>query len=102
MAKYDCVLVQRSDEDGMYASEIMEILDIMELKDSDEVDFVRIEGDSSISMGFILMEAAARIDFQVGKDSGFENSVKRVMNDTRLETENHLYDFAGINTYMYY
>ena len=57
MAKYECVLVQRADVDGLYRDEIITLLDRMDLKKREEVEFVRFEGDSSIVEGFILLDA---------------------------------------------
>ena len=103
MKKIDAVITQRSCEDGLCVSEIIKLLQHLDLAGSEEVYPIYVEGDNAVAFGFIRNQTVTDVlGDEIGKGSPFEEALLAVVNDTELETPDHLYDFAGVRTLMYY
>lgn len=103
MEKINAVFTQRSFEDGLTASEIVQLLKPLNLAEDEEVYPVFVEGNNAVAFGFIRNQAVAGIlNDEIGCSSQFERELRKVVDDMRLETPDQLYDFAGVRTYMYY
>lgn len=101
--RIDAVLTQRVGEDGFTRKEIQELLGHLHLEEEEEVDAVYLNADSCILFGFIRMQICEeQLSFDIGEHSSFGKAVIAVANDTELETQDGIYDFAGVKTYMYY
>lgn len=102
MENLDAVFTQRSDVDGLTKAEILALLEHLGVTGDDEVYPVIVDGEFAMAFGFIRNEIANRVNLDVGKNSSFARELLTVVNDTRLESTDHLYSFAGIRTLMYY
>jgi len=99
----DAVLTQRSGEDGFTFDDIIELLNKLQLKDGEKVDAICLDGDSAIVFGFIRMVVSEeKLSFDTGPESDFGRQLLTVVNDVTMESEDGRYQFAGVDTLMYY
>lgn len=96
-------MTQRSAEDGFYKEEIHQLLEILDLDDAEEVDIIWLEADTAVVFGFIRFSVSEeKLSFDTGQNSAFGREVIAVANDQMLESDDCLYNFAGIRTFMKY
>lgn len=99
----DAVVTQRSCEDGFTKTDILRLLDSLALGPDEEVDAIYLEGDSAIAFGFIRMAVSEeKLSFETGPQSDFGRELLTVVNDVTMENEDCRYQFAGVETLMYY
>ena len=101
--KIDAVLTHRSPGDGFYQEEVQQLLECLCLDDEEEVDAILLEANEAVIFGFIRFSVSdEKLDFDTGPNSASAQEVIAVANDQELETDDGLYDFAGVKTLMRY
>lgn len=101
--KVDAVVTQRSAEDGLTGKEVVELLQNLALDDNEEVYPIYAEGDSSVAFGFIRNSVITEVlGDEFGSGSSFEEALLKVVNDVELDSNDCVYEFAGVKTLMYY
>lgn len=101
--RIDAVLTQRAPGDGFYRQEIIDLLDKLDLDETEEVDPIWLDADQAVVFGFIRFKASEEIlDFQTGSDTKFGRAVIAMANDAGLENQDGIYCFAGVKTLLQY
>ena len=95
---YDAAFFQRQiDDGGLYPEELRKLLNMLDY-DAPLLP-LEIEGNSCIAIGFILEEAADRLDFDYKDLFSF---VREILNDINKETPNNEYIFDGLDIFLGY
>lgn len=92
--KYDVVLVEKELTEGIKEGDILSMLSLMK-----EQEFIQIEveSDHSCAMGFIGLQTAESINYDLVKLKEF---LSGILNDMDQETETNDYIFENMNVYM--
>jgi len=92
--KFDVVLYERELDDGLDRIEIQELLDLCK---TTKVIPLEIQGEYSTAMGFITLEMAESMNYNLDP---FEEYVKSILDDMENETENHEYEYDVFRMYL--
>lgn len=92
--KFDVVLYERELDDGLNRIEIQELLDLCK---EEKVIPLEIQGEYSVAMGFITLEMAESMNYNL---DSFEEDVKMILDDMNQETENHEYEYDVFKMYL--
>lgn len=96
--KYDVVLIEKPFFEGI---SFLEIKSLFNLLLTDEVYPIEIQSNcESSAMGFIISEAADKIDYAYETNTYFANFITDILDDMKNESEDHTYEFKGLKIWL--
>lgn len=96
MHKFDIVLLEKPEEEGLTITDIQDLYALLNDTEAYPIEIENFNG-GSIAMGFIIPAAADRIDFEYDKLKEF---IGNILADMTLESPAHQYEFEGLSVYL--
>lgn len=92
--KFDIVLMERPHENGLTKIEISELLEKVDYGELIPLDIV---GDYSSAMGFIRLDSADQLNYDL---DDLNEYVKNIINDMKNESEDCTYKFDTLTIWL--
>lgn len=92
MKKYDAALIEKPHDEGITLQDMQEMYSLISGNETEpEVIPLDIEGEHAAAMGFIAMEAANALDYDLRP---LKEQVRSILDDMELETPDRRYSFT--------
>lgn len=94
--KFDIVLLEKPEGEGLTRSECMDLFDILKGVKGCPIEIGQANG-TSFAMGFVAMTAVDRFysEYTLG-----QQYIREILNDMRLEHEDGCYTWNGLDIYL--
>jgi len=93
-------------DDDPRIKDLKALLEVISDDDSDEVQFIEIEAENCVAYGFMnttKLKSSWKVNARVNIEGIVKRKIIPVLDDTNLETDDHIYDFGnGVNVYLDY
>ena len=98
MRLFDVVLLEKESASGLEKSEVMDLFDLLSGKEGYPLE-VQARSVESCAMGFIIPQAAEKLDYDYEK-SGLYDYIADILDNMEKESPDCSYEYQGIRIWI--